>query len=102
MKMVLKNEPVEGENIVILTDKEMLDEVSNWYNPKWMSRYIGGYCTPSNKTIYIKESRKGDIKLLAHERGHLRGFEHTSYPTIMFFSRLGRWFDTYYPYEVKK
>jgi lipoate synthase len=93
--------PIEGETLVYLSDKEMLDEVSKWYKPKWMSKYIGGYCTPSNKHIYIKESRKYDDFLLAHERGHLCGFGHTWMPTIMFPSYIGRILYIYYPYKRK-
>ena len=93
----MKTYPVEGEKIIILSDEEMVREVSRWYKPKCLAKYIGGYCTPSNKTIYIKESRKGDIKLLNHERGHLRGFNHTWHLTLMFPSWVGRWFNSYYP-----
>jgi hypothetical protein len=91
------NYPVDGEKIIIISNEEMEKEVSKWYKPKWMARYIGGYCTPTNKTIYIKESRRGDIKLLNHERGHLRGYNHTWYPTLMFPSWFGRVFNKYYP-----
>jgi hypothetical protein len=93
------NKPVEGETLIILSDNEMEKEVSKWYKPRFLAKYIGGYCTPSTKTIYIKESRKHDMKLLAHERGHLLGFNHTWMPTIMHASWAGRWFNTYYPYK---
>jgi hypothetical protein len=93
----MREYPVKGEKIVYLSDADMLKEVSKWYKPKWMTRFIGGYCTPSNLCIYIKESRKGDIKLLNHERGHLRGFGHTWYPTLMFPSWVGRILNKYFP-----
>jgi hypothetical protein len=98
-KEKMKTYPVKGEKIVYMSDEEMEREVSKWYHPKWLARYIGGYCTPSGKTIYIKESRKGDEKLLIHERGHLLGYSHTLFPTIMFPSWAGRLFNTYFPYK---
>ena len=98
----MKQYPVEGEKIYILSDEEMLREVSRWYKPKWMARFIGGYCTPSDKCIYIKESRKGDVRLLSHERGHLRGYNHTWLPTLMFPSWIGRLFNKYYPPHGRK
>lgn len=91
----MKNYTVKGETIFIITDKEMLKRVSEWYKPKWLARYIGGYCTPTNKTIYIKESRKNDIKLINHERGHLRDYKHTLLPTLMFPAWPGRFFNFY-------
>ena len=93
----MKEYQVKGEEIIYLSDEDMLREVSKWYKPKWMARFIGGYCTPSNKCIYIKESRKGDVKLLAHERGHLLGFKHTWLPTLMFPSWIGRILNRYDP-----
>ena len=93
----MKQHPVEGEKIVYMSDEEMKRTVERFYTPKWMARFIGGFCTPSNKVIYIKESRKGDVRLLNHERGHLLGFKHTWLPTLMFPSWIGRIFNKYYP-----
>jgi len=92
---MLKEYPVKGEIVTYMTDKAMLEEVSKWYKPKWMARFIGGYCTPTNMKIYIKLSRQGDIKLLNHERGHLRGYKHTFLPTLMFPSWIGRILNRY-------
>jgi hypothetical protein len=91
----MKQYPMEGEKIAYLSDEEMKRTVARWYKPKWMARFIGGYCIPSMKLIYIKESRKGDMKLLNHERGHLRGYGHTWLPTLMFPSWVGRLFNRY-------
>ena len=92
---MLEEYPVEGEVVIFLCDKDMLEKVSKWYKPKWLAKYIGGYCTPSNKHIYIKISRMYDVKLLNHERGHLRGYRHTWKPNLMFPSWVGRLFNKY-------
>ena len=94
---MLKEYPVEGEKIYYLSDEEMERTVKKWYKPKFLAKYIGGYCTPSNKCIYIRESRRLDVKLLNHERGHLRGYNHTWFPSLMFPSWVGRWFNNYFP-----
>ena len=94
--MVLKR--VEGESIMYLARKEMYKRLRRFGYSRLKSYLTGGYCFPATKRIYIRNDRKNDIKLLAHERGHLLGFTHTVYPTIMFFSWVGRWFNTYYPY----
>lgn len=86
------------EKIIYLEDGEFTDMLVNRYDyPCWKARLIGGFCFTDTKEIFIRESRRGDIKLLNHERGHLRGFRHTLYPTLMFFSWIGRWFNSYYP-----
>jgi hypothetical protein len=97
-----KEYPVKGEIIAYMTDAEMLGIVSKWYKPKCLAKYIGGYCIPSMKLIYIKDSRKGDVKLLNHERGHLRGFNHVLYPTLMNATWVFRWINSYYPYRRKE
>ena len=94
---MLKDYPVEGEQVIYMSDAAMLAEVSKWYKPKWMARFIGGYCTPSNKMIHIKLSRRKDMKLLNHERGHLQGYKHTWMPSIMFPSWIGRLVNSYFP-----
>lgn len=89
--------PVKEEEIYYLSKEEMERRVKKWYRPKWMARFIGGYCIPEDKCIYIKESRRNDIRLLNHERGHLMGYSHTVYPTLMASSWVYRWLNRYYP-----
>lgn len=90
-----KEYPLEGEKIVILSDKEFTKKGQSygWSNLK--AKLIGGFCFPETKEIFIRESRKYDIKLLNHERGHLRGYNHTWLPTLMFPSWIGRLFNKY-------
>ena len=90
----LKQYPVKGEKIHIVPDKELTERMLI-YGWRWKSKYIGGYSYPGKKEIYIKESRRGDVKLLNHERGHLRGYRHTWLPTLMFPSWVGRIFNRY-------
>ena len=91
---MIKEYPVKGEKVFILPDVELT------YNMKMFgwgirSYFIGGYVWVREKKIFIKESRKDDIKLLNHERGHLRGYGHTWKPTLMFPSWIGRIFNRY-------
>ena len=97
---MLKEYPVKGETIIFVEDKEFVKRCKS-YGFGWKSKYIGGYCFPKTKKIYIKISRMHDKVLLAHERGHLCGFPHTKFPTIMFPSWIGRIFHTYYPFKRK-
>jgi len=94
---MLKHYPVEGEKVFYLTDEAFTFGLQIFGYPKWKAKLIGGYALSSRKEIYIKESRRGDVKLLNHERGHLRGYQHTWLPTLMFPSWLGRIFNRYNP-----
>lgn len=69
-------EPVEGEKVFLLSEEEFKEET---YVAERLYRklFLGGYCFRHNKTIFIREKRRFDIKLLCHERGHLRGMGHT-------------------------
>lgn len=88
---------VEGENIRIVSDKTLTHKLVLHGYPKSKAKLIGGFCYPDTKEIFIRESRKDDIKLRNHERGHLMGFKHTLYPTIMASSWVYRWFNVFYP-----
>ena len=92
---MLREYPVKGEKIFVISDAEFTakGKTYGWSNLK--AKLIGGFCFPHSKEIYIRESRKLDVKLLNHERGHLRGFKHTWYPTLMFPSWVGRWINRY-------
>lgn len=98
----MKDCPVKGEEITYLSKKEMIRRIMTWGWPKWRASLIGGYCTPSNKKIYIRMDRKDDVKLLNHERGHLRGYNHTWYPTLMASSWAYRWLNRYHPPHGRK
>lgn len=92
----MKNYPVKGEKIYYLRDSDMNFLVEQ-YTPKWKAKLIGGCVFVARKEIYIREKRRGDIKLLNHERGHIRGYRHTWYPTLMFPSWIGRILNRYSP-----
>lgn len=78
-------EKVEGEALYILPDVAFMC-LPNMINQGWFKRaFLGGYCYPSTKEIYIRESRCSDMKLLCHERGHLRGLKHTWKPGYLMF-----------------
>lgn len=93
--MKKKQYPVKGETITYVSDERM-DAILG-YMPKWRRKLIGGCVFVESKEIYIREKRRGDIKLLNHERGHLRGYNHTWYPTLMHPSWIGRILNRYYP-----
>lgn len=92
----MKGYPVKGEKITYLKDSDM-DFLMEQYVPKWKAKLIGGCVFVARKDIFIREKRRGDIKLLNHERGHIRGYNHTWYPTLMFPSWIGRIFNRYNP-----
>lgn len=96
MVKIPKEYPVKDERIYYISDKEITRKMVS-YGWGWKSKYIGGYCFPRTKEIFIRESRRGDVKLLNHERGHLRGYKHTWLPTLMASSWVYRWFNQYFP-----
>ena len=84
-------EKVKGEELYILPDVEFVClpymNTQGWFK----NAFLGGFCFPSEKTIFIRESRTWDKKLLCHERGHLRGLKHTWKPGyLMFPYMIGR------------
>lgn len=81
---------VEGEYLHVLNEEAW---AKNSYVAKSLYRkmFLGGFCRPGSKNIYIRESREYDGKLLCHERGHLRGLMHTwKLGYLMFPYSLGR------------
>lgn len=87
-----------NEILIYLSDAAFTDKLVIEYGYKrWRAKLIGGFALPSLKEIYIRESRRDDEKLLKHERGHLRGYGHTWYPTLMFPSWIGRILNSYDP-----
>jgi len=91
----LKEYPVKGEKIFYLKDEDFTFTLEAFGYPTWKAKLIGGYALSSRKEIYIRESRRGDVMLLNHERGHLRGYKHTFLPTLMFPSWVGRLLNRY-------
>ena len=87
--------PVKGEKIEYVSDEKMDDILC--FLPKWKRKLIGGCVFVESKRIYIREKRRDDIKLLNHERGHIRGYKHTWLPTLMFPSWIGRILNRYNP-----
>lgn len=87
-----------NEIIYYLSDKMFTDKLVTQYGYKrWRAKLIGGFALAPLKEIYIRESRRGDVKLLNHERGHLQGYGHTYFPTLMFPSWIGRILNRYNP-----
>jgi hypothetical protein len=100
---MVTDDPVEGEEIIYLDDEEFTNKLVYQYGYNRVKAHLtGGFCFPVTKLIFIRESRRGDEKLLIHERGHLLGYSHTLFPTIMFPSWIGRIFNTYWPYRREK
>lgn len=93
----MKEYPVKGEKIKYVSDEEMNDMLVSYRWPLWRAKLIGGVVFVTSKQIIIREKRRGDIKLLNHERGHLRGYNHTWMPTLMFPSWIGRILNRYSP-----
>lgn len=62
----------------------------NWYTHIVQAR---GFATGNH--IYVKEDALGPRRLLAHEIGHILGYDHTSWwmPTTMNQTGLLRWYD---------
>ena len=89
--------PVKGEIVTYLSKEEMIKRLSVGGCSRFRASLIGGYCYPHNKTIFIRIDRKNNIRLLNHERGHLRGYNHTWYPTLMASSWVYRWLNKFYP-----
>ena len=87
--------PVKDEKIFYDKESEITRVLVSYGYPTWKAKLIGGYAFFRANEIHIRESRKGDIKLLNHERGHLRGFKHAWLPTLMFPSWIGRIFNRY-------
>jgi len=65
----------------------MLYDVKPWYGVKWLR----GFCLPSKNLIVMRNGYAGELALMVHEYGHLRGKEHTISVSIMNFSGLFRW-----------
>jgi len=91
----MKEYPVKGEKITYLSDSEINQIGIKAGLPLWRAKLIGGWGEYPGTRIWIRESRRGDVKLLNHERGHLRGYHHTWLPTLMFPSWVGRIFNRY-------
>ena len=92
---MLKEYPVKGEKVFVIPNRTLEKSMKGFGWNILKRRLTGGYCFPDSMEIYIRESRKSDIKLLNHERGHLRGYKHTWRPTLMFPSWIGRLFNSY-------
>jgi len=57
-----------------------------WYGIRWLRGFMSG------REIWLVKGCRGELALLAHEYGHVRGCKHTKLPRIMNFSGLFRWF----------
>jgi hypothetical protein len=84
---------MEQLNIVVhlCTKSEMEEAVQEHgvkpsYNPCFLRGFVAG------NEIWIVKDCIGELALLAHEYGHIRGLDHCKFPSIMNFSGLFRWF----------
>lgn len=86
---------------VFLCTKEEFDTIleERDINPWYGRRMLRGFCYPSTGKIYIIKDCLGELALLAHEYGHIRGKKHCIFPSIMNFSGLFRWF-AFHPLEI--
>ena len=100
--MRMKNYPVKGEKVFYDKESEITSVLVSYGYPRWKAKLIGGYAFFRTNEIHIRESRREDIKLLNHERGHLRGLNHTYFPTLMFPCWIGRIFNIYFPHVIKE
>ena len=82
---------VSGEKVYYVNENDFMKLEYMEKQPWYKKLFLGGYCYPSSKIIYIRWSRRHDLKLLCHERGHLKGWKHTWIPGyIMFPYWVGR------------
>jgi hypothetical protein len=85
----------------LCTHAEMQEEVDKAGIRRWYGNHLRGFCYPSKQEIFIVEDCFGELALLAHEYGHLRGLKHTKFPSIMNFSGLFRIF-AFHPSDFTK
>ena len=78
--------------IDLCTRAEMREEVRKTGTQTWYRDHLRGFCYPTKQEIFIEEDCFGGLALLSHEYGHIRGRKHCKFPSIMFFSGLGRIF----------
>lgn len=85
----------------LCTKEEMQEAVKKAGFTLWYHRFIRGFCYPHLQEIWIVKDCAGELALLAHEWGHLRGLNHCVFPSIMNFSGVFRWF-AFHPGNVLK
>lgn len=93
---------MEDLNITIhLCNKEELLQEAKRYrcNPNYPLKYLRGFRYKNE--IFIIKDCIGELALLAHEYGHIRGKSHCKFPSIMNYSGVLRWF-CYHPKELIK
>lgn len=85
---------MEEMNITVhlCTKEEMREAVKKTGSKTWYRNHLRGFCYPHLQEIWILKDCFGELALLAHEYGHLRGLNHCKFPSIMNFSGLLRWF----------
>lgn len=76
----------------LCTKEEMQEAVEKTDLTTWYKNHLRGFCYPSTGEIWILKDCWGELALLAHEYGHIRGLKHCKFPGIMNFSGLFRWF----------
>lgn len=90
---------IEGKQITThLLDKEEYDEayeqhgVTDW---SWYTSFVQARGFRSGNHIFVKKNALGLKRLIAHEVGHILGYEHPAWwkPTIMNQTGLLRWAD---------
>ena len=85
----------------LCTRAELDEEIAKTGTRTWYRKHLRGFCYPSKQEIFILDDCFGELALLAHEYGHIRGLKHTKFPSIMNFSGLFRIF-AFHPTDVVK
>ena len=80
---------------------ELREEVRKTSTQTWYRNHLRGFCYPDKQGIFILEDCFGELALLAHEYGHIRGLKHTKFLGIMNFSGLFRIF-AFHPSDAVK
>jgi hypothetical protein len=86
--------------IHLCTKKELEEEAEEHGSKPWYRlQYLRGF--RYGNEIWVVKDCFGELALLAHEYGHIRGRKHCRFPSIMNFSGLFRLF-AFHPFEIAK
>lgn len=85
-------------SVHLCTKEELEKEACRYGSDPWYGlKYLRGFRYGNG--IWVVKDCEGELALMGHEYGHIRGKAHTKWPGIMNFSGLFRWF-CYTPSEI--